>query len=60
MENLKIFGSLFLAMLRCFILGAYATNTFNSIQTIEPHRWFMTILFGLFFLANFLIEYRKR
>ena len=59
MEKLKTFGSLFLAMLSCFNIGLYASATFKYNEIIEPHRWIFSILFGVMFLGNFLIEYRK-
>lgn len=60
MKNFKLYGSLFLAMLSCFILGLYASSTFKYNEPIEPHRWMMTSLFGLMFLLNFLIEFKKK
>lgn len=57
--KLKTFGALFLAMLSCFNLGAYTTFTLVMNKTVEPHRWILTILFGLMFLVYFLDEYRK-
>ncbi len=60
MKNVKIYGSLFLAMLDCFILGLYASSTFRYNEPVEPHRWMLTSLVGIFFLVYFLIEYRKK
>jgi len=60
MEKLKTFGSLFLAMLRCFILGGYSYATVRGLETIEPRQWIITTLFGLMFLGFFLVDYRKK
>lgn len=60
MRNLKVFGSLFLAMLSCFTLGCYTVSTLHMNQIIEIHRWILTSAFGLMFLVHFLFEYRKK
>jgi len=59
MEKLKLFGCLFLALLACFTIGLYASSEFRFGVPVEPHRWIMTTLFGIFFLVVFLIDYRK-
>lgn len=59
-EKIKTFGCLFLAMLDCFIIGLYASSTFVQNKPIEPHRWVITILFGIMFLGWFLVDYRKK
>ena len=59
MEKIKTFGSLFLVMLSCFILGIYTYVTINQIEKIEPYRWGFTSLFGLMFLLIFLDKYKK-
>jgi len=60
MENLKTFGSLFLAMVSCFAIGAYTCSTFLFNKPIETHRWISTSLFGIMFLVNFLNEFKKK
>lgn len=49
MKKFKIFGNLFLTMLSCFILGAYASSSFIYKEPIEAYRWIITIMFGIFF-----------
>ena len=50
MEKLKAYGCLLLFGISCFIYGAYTYITINTDETIEPHRWILTGMFGLFFL----------
>jgi hypothetical protein len=59
MQKLKTYGSLFMAMFSCFNLGLYASSTFRYHESIEPHRWIITSMFGLMFLGLFFVEYRK-
>lgn len=59
MKKIKIYGSLVMSMLSIFIIGAYADSTLNQVKEIELYQWVFTSLFGLFFLINFLIEYKK-
>ena len=58
MQYIRTYGSLFMAMLACFVLGLYSASTFKYGQFIEPHRWVITSIIGLFFLVNFLVEHR--
>jgi hypothetical protein len=60
MNKIKIFGSLFLAMLSCFNIGLYASSTFRYNEPIELHRWIMSSLFGIMFLVYFLNEFKKK
>ena len=60
MKKIKTFGSLFLAMLSCFNIGLYASSTFKYNEPIDGHRWVITIMFGILFLVNFLIEFKKK
>lgn len=60
MKNIKIFGSLFLAMLSCFTIGLYSSSTLKYNEPIELHRWIMTIIFGLMFLIYFLNQYSNK
>ena len=59
MKKVKTFGSLFMSMLSCSIIGGYVTSTIKMNQPIELHRWMLTGFFGLFFLINFLFEYKN-
>lgn len=59
-ENIKIFGSLFLAMVSCFTIGLYAASEFKYNNPIEIHRWVMTSLFGLAFLGYFLKQFKNK
>lgn len=58
MDNLKKYGSLILFMLACFNLGVYAMAVRYNIHPVEPHRWFLTSILGVFFLTCF-IDYVK-
>ena len=60
MKQIIIFGSLFLAMINCFIIGLYASSTFKYNEPIDGYKWIITIVFGIFFLVNFLIEFKKK
>jgi len=50
MEKLKAFGCILLFGMSCFIYGGYVYGAINCHVVIEPHRWILTALFGLFFL----------
>lgn len=60
MNKIKTFGSLFLAMISTFTLGAYTYASTRGLEVVESHRWFLTSMFGLMFLLFFLIDYRKK
>ncbi len=60
MQKLKIYGSLFMAMLSVFTVGGYTTSTIKFNEPVELYRWILTGLFGLMFLLKFLIEYEKK
>jgi hypothetical protein len=49
------FGALFLAMLACFMLGAYAADALRNGDTVEPHKWVLTAIAGIVMLTNFFI-----
>ena len=57
---MKIYGSLFLAMLSCFNIGLYASSTFRYNEPVDIHRWIMSVLFGLMFMTYFLTEFKKK
>ncbi len=59
MKKFKTYGSLFLAMLDCFILGLYSASQFKYNEPIEPHRWIMTTIFGVMFLCLFFKNYSE-
>jgi len=59
MENFKTFGSLVLAFISVFTLGAYTYSTLHGCEVVEPHQWILTSLFGIMFLNFFLTGYRK-
>jgi hypothetical protein len=60
LKKIKIFGSLFLAMLSCFSIGLYTSSTLKYNESVETHRWIITSLFGIMFLVYFLIEFKKK
>jgi FtsH-binding integral membrane protein len=60
MENIKTYGSLLLAMLATFILGSYTTLVKYNVEQVEPHRWFMTIMVGIYFIIVFIERIRKK
>lgn len=59
MEKFKAFGSIFLGMVACFIIGAYAESTIHGGKYIEPHRWAITSLFGLYFLISGILRVKR-
>ena len=58
MNKVKKYGCLILFMLSCFTLGMYAMAVRHNIKPVEPHQWFLTSMFGIFFLICF-IDYLK-
>lgn len=46
----------FMSYLSAFILGAYTYGVLHG-ATVEPHRWFLTSLFGVFF---FLVSKKNK
>jgi len=58
MEKIKAYGSLFLGCLSCFNYGLYVGNILNG-KTVEPHRWFLTGLFGLYFIVYSIDKIKK-
>jgi heme/copper-type cytochrome/quinol oxidase subunit 3 len=59
MQKLKTYGSLVLALMSVFTLGAYTEATLRGTKEILAHQWMLTSFFGLMFLVYFLEEYRK-
>lgn len=45
MKNIYLIAS----YISAFTLGAYVFSTINNIKTPEFYRWFLTILFGIYF-----------
>ncbi len=60
MENIKTFGSLFLAMVSCFTIGLYSASEFKYNNPIEMYRWIMTSMSGLVFLGYFLKQFKNK
>ncbi len=58
--NFKTLLALILVLISCFMIGSYATATIKFGKPVETYRWAITGLFGGFFLAMFLSEYRKK
>lgn len=56
MKYIKTYGSLLLSYVAVFTLGGYTYGATRGLETIEPHRWVITTLFGLMFLGLFLIN----
>jgi len=54
MNNIKKYGSLILFMLSCFTLGMYTMAVKCNIKAVEPHQWFLTSMYGIFFLICFI------
>jgi len=50
MEKFKAYGCIMLFGMSCFIYGGYLYGTLNCNVVVKPHQWFLTGLFGLFFL----------
>lgn len=59
MNNLKKYGSLFFFILSCFILGMYTMAVKYNIKPVEPQQWFLTSIFGFFFLMRFISYIKK-
>ena len=60
MDKLKAYGSLVLAMISSFNLGLYvASDIIFKIKEVNPHQWFLTSFFGLFFLVLGIEKVRK-
>ena len=50
-EEFKAYGMIFMAMLSCFLLGAYTSGTFIGYREVEFFRWVLTSGFGFTFLV---------
>jgi surface polysaccharide O-acyltransferase-like enzyme len=59
MNNIKKYGSLIFCMLSCFTLGMYTMAVKYNIKPVEIHQWFLTSMFGIYFLMCF-IDYLKK
>lgn len=60
MEKLKAYGSLVLAMISAFNLGLYvAADIIFKVKEVNPHQWFLTSIFGVFFLVAGIEAVRK-
>jgi hypothetical protein len=54
-----LYSTLLAFMLNCFTLGLYTMSVKYNIKPVEPHQWFLTSMFGIFFLICF-IDYLKK
>lgn len=60
MEKLKAYGSLVLAMIGTFNLGLYvASSIIYEMREVNPHQWFLTSFFTLFFLVLGIEKVKK-
>ena len=59
MEKLKGYGAIFMGCLSCFMYGAYVDGVIHRGITIEPHRWILTGMFGLFFMFYGIDKIKK-